>query len=51
MELYAPPLALQRHFSGLVERVERQSALQTTGLNESDRLFAALQHRAFLGGL
>ena len=46
-----PPLALQQTFATRIQAVESLKATHRAALAESDALFAALQHRAFAGGL
>ena len=46
-----PPLGLQREFAHRIAAIEKLKAMQRTSLAELDALFAALQHRAFRGGL
>jgi type I restriction enzyme, S subunit len=46
-----PSIAVQHHFSTIVESIEQQKALQQAHLIELDTLFASLQHRAFNGEL
>jgi len=49
--LYLPPIELQRRFAHLVERVQRHAKLHSAAMRHFDSLFAALQRRAFSGGL
>lgn len=51
LQIPIPPLDLQRHFSSIVECIERQKALYRAHLSELDTLFASLQQRAFNGEL
>ena len=51
MPILAPPLALQKHFSAIVESVEKQKNRLRAHLAELDTLFASLQDRAFKGAL
>ena len=46
-----PPHSLQREFAHRIAAIEKLKAMQRTSLAELDALFAALQHRAFRGGL
>ncbi len=51
VEVFWPPLALQRQFTSIVESVERQKARHREHLAQLDTLFASLQQRAFKGEL
>jgi restriction endonuclease S subunit len=51
IQLYLPPLPLQREFAAQVSAVERLKAAQRASLAKLDALFASLQHRAFRGEL
>lgn len=51
MPIPIPPLPLQQTFSSLIHSVEALKATQRAALQELDRLFASLQHRAFQGEL
>lgn len=46
-----PPVSLQLDFARRVAAVERLKVAQRASLDETDALFAALQHRAFQGEL
>jgi type I restriction enzyme S subunit len=47
----APPISLQRDFSGRVAEIDTLKAHQRAHLVKLDARFASLQHRAFLGEL
>jgi type I restriction enzyme S subunit len=42
-----PPLARQKKFAAVVERVERLRAAQREALRQAEHFFASLLHRAF----
>ena len=44
-----PPLPLQQKLAALVDRVERQRAVEREALRQAEYLFASLLHRAFGG--
>ena len=46
-----PPFPLQQSFASRVQSVEKLKATHRAALQELDRLFASLQHRAFQGEL
>lgn len=46
-----PPILLQNEFSARIQSVETLGAANRAALQELDRLFASLQHRAFQGEL
>ena len=46
-----PPLPLQREFAACVQSIETLKVTHNAALQELDRLFASLQHRAFQGEL
>lgn len=46
-----PPIEIQKRFAAAVEIIEHLRAASTDHLENSDRLFASLQHRAFSGTL
>ena len=46
-----PPLTLQQVFANRIQTVEALKASHSAALQELDRLFASLQHRAFQGEL
>jgi type I restriction enzyme S subunit len=49
--LLLPPLSLQQTFATRIHSVEALKATHRSALQELDRLFASLQHRAFSGEL
>jgi hypothetical protein len=49
--LLLPPLALQQTFAVRIQSVESLKATHRAALQELDRPFASLQHRAFAGEL
>jgi type I restriction enzyme, S subunit len=49
--VFTPPLHLQQTFATRIQGVEALKASHRTALQELDRLFASLQHRAFSGEL
>ena len=51
MQIEVPPLALQQSFAARIQAVEAIKASHRAALQELDRLFASLQHRAFRGEL
>ncbi len=51
IQLYLPPLLLQREFAAQVSVVQRLKSVQRTSLAKLDTLFASLQQRAFRGEL
>lgn len=51
IQMYHPPLGLQREFSRCMTQVADQKNLQRSALAQHDSLFASLQHRAFQGTL
>ena len=51
LQIYLPPMDLQRRFAAIAGSVERQKASQRAHLAELDTLFASLQSRAFRGDL
>ena len=51
IQMYLPPLSLQREFARRVGAVEKLKTAQRASLAELDALFASLQHRAFRGEL
>jgi type I restriction enzyme S subunit len=50
-QVHVPPLHLQQAFATRIQSVEALKVTQNAGLQELDRLFASLQHRAFPGEL
>lgn len=46
-----PPLPLQQTFAHCIQSVEALKTTHNAALQELDRLFASLQHRAFQGEL
>ena len=50
-QINLPPLSLQHEFARHVTTVEKLKMVHRASLDELDALFAALQHRAFRGGL
>lgn len=46
-----PPFELQNQFSNRIEVITQQKTFFQSSLNQLDRLFASLQHRAFRGEL
>lgn len=51
LDIFIPPLDLQREFARRVAAVEKLKTAQCAALAELDALFASLQHRAFRGEL
>ena len=51
MSIPIPPLTLQQTFATRIQSVEALKATHNAALQELDRLFASLQHRAFQGEL
>ena len=51
IEMFLPPLSLQKQFAQRIEAVEKLKATHRTSLTELQALFASLQHRAFRGEL
>ncbi len=51
IEMFLPPLPLQKEFAQRVEAVEKLKATHRASLTELQALFASLQHRAFRGEL
>jgi type I restriction enzyme S subunit len=51
VKLNVPPLDLQRQFGERVAGVQRIAQATTSSADQLEKLFAALQHRAFLGEL
>jgi type I restriction enzyme S subunit len=51
IEIPTPPLALQQTFATRIQSVEALKSTHRAALQELDRLFASLQHRAFQGEL
>ena len=51
IEIPAPPLSRQREFSARLQAIESLKASHRAARDESDALFATLQHRAFAGAL
>ena len=51
IEMFLPPLPLQKEFAQRVEAVEKLKATHRASLSELQALFASLQHRAFRGEL
>jgi type I restriction enzyme S subunit len=51
LDIFIPPLDLQREFARRVAAVEKLKTAQCAALTELDALFASLQHRAFRGEL
>ena len=51
IELITPPLPLQQTFATRIQAIEALKAQHRAALAEADALFAALQQRAFAGGL
>ena len=51
IQLYLPPLLLQREFAAQVSVVQRLKSVQRASLAKLDTLFASLQQRAFRGEL
>jgi len=51
LKVYVPPLALQKQFAALVEKVETLRAKQRESEKELDDLFHSLMQRAFRGEL
>ena len=51
IQIYLPPLSLQREFARRVRSVQKLKTAQRASLAELDALFASLQHRAFRGEL
>jgi type I restriction enzyme S subunit len=49
--VFAPPLFIQQTFATRIQSVEALKAKHRAALQELDRLFASLQHRAFAGEL
>lgn len=49
--IFLPPIAEQRRFAAIIERVEQNIVNSRTHLSELDRLFASLQSQAFNGEL
>ena len=51
IELLLPPLALQKRYSAIIEKINVQIMAMKTSLATSNALFTSLQHRAFRGEL
>ncbi len=51
LSIPVPPLSLQQSFATRIQAVETLKATHRAALQELDRLFASLQHRAFQGEL
>jgi type I restriction enzyme S subunit len=51
IEMFLPPLPLQKEFAQRVEAVEKLKATHRASLSQLEALFASLQHRAFRGEL
>jgi type I restriction enzyme S subunit len=51
LTIQAPPISLQQDFAKLIQAIETLKANHNDALQELDRLFASLQHRAFQGEL
>ena len=51
LEVPVPPISFQQSFSKRIQSVETLKATHNAALQELDRLFASLQHRAFSGEL
>lgn len=51
IEMFLPPLPLQKEFAQRVEAVEKLKATHLASLRQLEALFASLQHRAFRGEL
>ena len=51
LTMLVPPLPLQKTFATRIQAIEALKATHRTALQELDKLFASLQHRAFTGEL
>jgi type I restriction enzyme S subunit len=51
LQIFLPPLPLQRNFVRTVQAVDTLGEVQRAGLSAIDQCFASLQHRAFRGEL